>query len=41
MKSNIKFFKQSKKLPVDRFISNVLYDKKFGYYASKYPFGER
>ena len=41
MKSNIKFFKQSKKLPVDRFIRNVLYNKKFGYYASKYPFGEK
>ena len=41
MKSNIKFFKQSKKLPVDKFIRNVLYDKKFGYYSSKNPFGEK
>ena len=41
MKSNIKFFKHSKKLPVDKFLKNVLYDKKFGYYASKDPFGKK
>ena len=39
MKSNLKFFKKSKKLPIDKFFMNVLYDNKFGYYASKQPFG--
>ena len=41
MKSNTKFFKKSKVLPVDEFFKNVLYDKKVGYYASKLPFGEK
>jgi len=41
MKSNIKFFKKSKFLPVDEFFKNVLYDSKFGYYASRLPFGEK
>ena len=41
MKSNLKFFKKSKILPVDEFFQNVLYDEKFGYYASKFPFGEK
>jgi len=41
MKSNLKFFKKSKILPVDEFFKNVLYDEKFGYYASKFPFGEK
>ncbi len=41
MKSNVKFFKNSKYLPVDRFFNNVLYDKKDGYYNSKKPFGEK
>ena len=41
MKSNIKFFKKSKVLPVDEFFKNVLYDSKFGYYTSKLPFGEK
>ena len=40
MKSNLNFFKKSKTLPVDKFFENVLYDKKFGYYASKNPFGK-
>ena len=39
MKSNLKFFKKSKILPVDEFFKNVLYDKNFGYYTSKLPFG--
>ena len=38
MKSNLKFFKNKKSLPVDKFLQNVLYDKKFGYYSSKIPF---
>ena len=41
MKSNIKFFKRSRTLPVDVFFKNVLYDKKFGYYSSKLPFGNK
>ncbi len=40
MKSNIKFFKNCKTLPVDKFFEAVLYDKKFGYYNSKNPFGK-
>ena len=40
MKSNFKFFKKSKILPVDIFFKNVLYDNKFGYYATKQPFGK-
>ena len=39
MKSLNKFFLKSKKIPIDRFFENVLYDKKFGYYSKKYPFG--
>mgnify|MGYP001163699700 CR=1 FL=1 len=39
MKSNLKFFKNLKSLPVDKFLQNVLYDKKNGYYNSKIPFG--
>ena len=30
MKSNLKFFKSSKILPIDKFFKNVLYDRKFG-----------
>ena len=41
MKNNSKFFKNSKDLPVDKFFYNVMYDKKKGYYNSKYPFGNR
>jgi NADH dehydrogenase [ubiquinone] 1 alpha subcomplex assembly factor 7 len=40
MKSNLKFFKKKKLLPVDQFFQNVLYDKKIGYYATKQPFGQ-
>ena len=39
MKSNLKFFKKSKSLPIDKFFQNVLYDNKIGYYATKQPFG--
>lgn len=39
MKSNLKFFKSSKILPIDKFFKNVLYDRKFGYYNSQLPFG--
>tara|TARA_Y100000813_G_scaffold190637_1_gene166935 strand:- start:1685 stop:2749 length:1065 start_codon:yes stop_codon:yes gene_type:complete len=41
MKSNLKFFKKKKSLPVDKFLQNVLYDKRFGYYSSQVPFGEK
>tara|TARA_B100000767_G_scaffold273971_1_gene305646 strand:- start:1743 stop:2807 length:1065 start_codon:yes stop_codon:yes gene_type:complete len=40
MKSNLKFFKNSKILPVDKFFKNVLYDNKIGYYNTRQPFGE-
>ena len=41
MKTNLKFFKKSKSLAVDKFFQNVLYDKKIGYYTSRQPFGEK
>jgi len=39
MKSNLKFFKDKKSLPVDKFFQNILYKKKIGYYNTRYPFG--
>ena len=39
MKSNLKFFKKKKSLPIDKFFQNVLYDKKIGYYSTRRPFG--
>ena len=36
MKSNLKFFKKKKILPIDKFFQNVLYDKKIGYYIDEY-----
>ena len=39
MISNKNFFNNSKILPVDKFVENVLYSKKIGYYSSKIPFG--
>ena len=41
MKKNKIFFKNLKVLPVDSFFKNVLYDKKFGYYNSRIPFGKK
>ncbi len=41
MKSNLRFFKKSKVLPIDKFFTNVLYDKKYGYYTSQQPFGTK
>jgi len=38
--TNKKFFK-SKKIPIDKFIANALYDKNYGYYSKKIPFGKR
>jgi len=40
MISNKNFFNNSRVLPVDKFIENVLYNKKAGYYSSKTPFGK-
>ena len=39
MTSNKYFFYNAKKIPIDKFFSNVLYDKKIGYYSSRTPFG--
>ncbi len=39
MKSDSKFFKKQKYLPIDNFFKNVLYDNKFGYYSTRQPFG--
>ena len=36
-----KNFFYNKKLSVDKFLENVLFDKKKGYYSSKNPFGYR
>ena len=41
MKSNLKFFKKKKILPVDKFFQKILYDKRVGYYSTKQPFGLR
>ena len=39
MRANKKFFGKFKSLPIDKFFLNVLYNKNFGYYATKKPFG--
>ena len=41
MRSDKKFFSKSNSLPVDEFFLKVLYDKKYGYYATKKPFGAK
>ena len=33
-------FKQNKKIPLDKFIYNSLYNKEKGYYINKNPFGK-
>tara|TARA_B100000902_G_scaffold374239_1_gene403044 strand:- start:288 stop:728 length:441 start_codon:yes stop_codon:yes gene_type:complete len=38
--SNQNFFHNTKAIPVDKFIENVLFNKKIGYYSSKIPFGK-
>ena len=40
MRSINKYFFKSKKIPIDEFIANALYDKKHGYYSKKIPFGK-
>ena len=39
MKSNQNYFRNTKKLSIDKFFENVLFNKKNGYYSSKTPFG--
>jgi cyclopropane-fatty-acyl-phospholipid synthase len=39
--SNQNFFHNTKTLPVDKFFENVLFDKKIGYYSSRFPFGNK
>jgi NADH dehydrogenase [ubiquinone] 1 alpha subcomplex assembly factor 7 len=41
MNSLNKYFPMSKKIPIDKFISNALYDKDHGYYSKKIPFGKK
>ena len=40
MNSLNKYFPASKEIPIDKFISNALYDKDYGYYSKKIPFGK-
>ncbi len=40
MTSKIKFFNKKKFLPLDKFLENVLFNNKNGYYSSKIPFGQ-
>ena len=39
MNSNNKYFKKLKQLLVDKFFEDVLYNKTYGYYSKKIPFG--
>ena len=40
MKPINKFFPKSKRIPIDKFIENALYDKSYGYYSKKVSFGK-
>jgi len=40
MKSTNKHFFKSKRIPIDKFIENALYDKSHGYYSKKVSFGK-
>ena len=40
MNSLNKYFPISKIIPIDEFISNALYNKEYGYYSKKIPFGK-
>ena len=40
MNKIINLLKEKKSIPLDRFINIALYDKKFGYYMKKNPFGK-
>jgi NADH dehydrogenase [ubiquinone] 1 alpha subcomplex assembly factor 7 len=39
-RTNKKFF-TCKEMPIDKFISNLMYDKKFGYYSKNVTFGQK
>ena len=41
MNKIINILKQKKSLPLDQFINTTLYDKNFGYYMKKNPFGKK
>ena len=41
MVSSQNYFKKSKTLPVDTFLENVLFDRKYGYYSTNIPFGNK
>ena len=41
MNKIINILKEKKSIPLDQFINIALYDKKFGYYMKKNPFGKR
>ena len=41
MKSTNKYFLKSKEIPIDKFVENALYDKNYGYYSKKNPFGKQ
>ena len=40
MNSLNKYFLESNKIPIDKFIFNALYNKDYGYYSKKIPFGK-
>ena len=40
MNKIINILKEKKSIPLDQFINIALYDKKFGYYMKKNPFGK-
>ena len=41
MNKIINILKEKKSIPLDKFIDIALYDKKFGYYIKKNPFGKK
>ncbi len=41
MNEIINFLKEKKSIPLDQFINFALYNKKFGYYMKKNPFGKK
>ena len=41
MKNLNKYFKKSNTISIEKFVDNVLYDKKYGYYNTKNPFGKK
>ena len=41
MKPINKFFRTKGSIPLDKFLAKVLYDKRYGYYSKKNPFGQK